>query len=206
MAMTMTVFSVHAQPAHNQAAPGFQWVIRVRGGNPVLVGGDTPKADRPDDLGSGFTLYEDQAGHKPLCSVARQTTGMSSDSGFAVMGPDGVVLGVLRPPARRSRWRPRYEIELPDGTKLVGRGGTISAWVVYVVLSPLLLIYNLASLVGGYGGLDGFLPTRTASRTSGALGPAPLKFYGTTDKYKVRATRLDTRVAYAQAVLHTWSS
>jgi hypothetical protein len=69
-----------------------------------------------------------------------------------------------------------------------------------------LLIYNLASLVGGYGGLDGFLPTRTAWRTSGALGPAPLKFYGMTDKYKVRATRLDTRVAYAQAVLHTWSS
>lgn len=205
MAMTMTVFSVHAQPAHDQPAPGFQWVIRVRGGNSVHIGGDTPKADRPGDLGSGFNLYEDQAGHKPLCTVARQTTGTSSDGGYSVVGPDGAVLGVLRPPARRSRWRPRYEIELPDGTKLVGRGGTIGAWVVYVLLSPLLLIYNAGSFVGGYG-LDGYLPTRTAWRTSGALGPAPLKFYGMTDKYKVRTTRLDTRVAYAQAVLHTWSS
>ncbi|MGW6907678.1 hypothetical protein [Streptomyces sp. NPDC054940] len=137
--------------------------------------------------------------------MARQTIGTSPDGAYAVMGPDGNVLSVLRPPARRSRWRPRYEIELPDGTKLVGRGGTISAWILYVVLSPLLLIYNVASLLGGYG-LDGHLPTRTAWRASGAFGPVPLKFYGMTDKYTVRTARLDTRVAYAQAVLHTWSS
>lgn len=205
MAMTNTVFSVQVQPTHEQTESGYEWVIRVRGGNPVYFQGDAPRSDRPDDLGSGFTLHEDQAGHKPLCSVARRTTGTSSDGSYAVMGPGGEVLGVLRPPARRSRWRPRYEIELPDGPKLVGRGGTIGSWVVYVVLSPLLLIYNVASFLGGYG-LDGHLPTRTAWRTSGALGPAPLKFYGITDKYKVRTTRLDARVAYAQAVLHTWSS
>lgn len=205
MAMTNTVFSVQAQSAHKQTESGYEWAIKVRGGDTVYFGGDAPRADRPDDLGSGFTLYEDQEGHKSLCSVARRTTGTSSDGSYAVTGPGGEVLGLLRPPARRSRWRPRYEIELPDGTKLVGRGGTISAWAVYVVLSPLLLVYNVASFLGGYG-LDGLLPTRTAWRTSGALGPAPLKFYGITDKYKVRTAHLDVRVAYAQAVLHTWSS
>ncbi|WP_229859800.1 hypothetical protein [Streptomyces poonensis] len=98
-------------------------------------------------------------------------------------------------------------MELPDGTRLVGRGGTIGAWALYVVLSPLTLIYNVASLVGGYG-LDWHLPTRTAWRTEGGpgAGRAPLRFYGITDKYKVRTARLDPRVAYAQAVLHYWSS
>lgn len=72
-----------------------------------------------------------------------------------------------------------------------------------MVLSPRLLVYNVASLVGGYGGPDWFLPTRTAWRTKGSsgLGFAALKFYGRADRYKVRSKRLDPRLAYAQAVL-----
>ncbi|MFI6013107.1 hypothetical protein ACIBAG_30550 [Streptomyces sp. NPDC051243] len=74
----------------------------------------------------------------------------------------------------------------------------------YVVLSPLLLIYNVLGLLGGYGGPDWHLPARVAWRTRSGLGLglAPLKFYGTTDKYKVRVERLDPRLAYAQAVVH----
>lgn len=89
-------------------------------------------------------------------------------------------------------------MELPDGTRLVGRGGTIPSWVVYVVLSPLLLIYNVLGLLGGYGRPDWFLPARIAWRTRGGLGLASLKFYGTTDRYKARMEGLDPRLAYAQ--------
>ncbi|MFE6889787.1 hypothetical protein [Streptomyces sp. NPDC057694] len=93
-----------------------------------------------------------------------------------------------------------------DGTTLTGRRGTVSAWILYVLLSPLLPVYNLTSLVGGYGGPDWHLPSRTAWRPKGGLGLglAPVKFYGMTDKYKVRSARLDLRVVYAQGVLHEW--
>lgn len=76
------------------------------------------------------------------------------------------------------------------------------------MLSPLVLVFNVASLVGGYGGPDWYLPTRTAWRSRDGNAPelAPLKFYGLTDKYRVRTGRLDVRVAYAQAVLHDWLS
>jgi hypothetical protein len=203
--VSVTAFSVQVPSAHEkeQAAFGLRAVIRVRGGDPVYVARAFPD-DTPAGADSAFTLYEDLAGHKPLCSVAGPATGTGSDAGRAVTGPHGEELAVLRPPARRNGWRPRWEMVLADGTRLAGRGGTMAAWALYVVLSPLLLLYNVAGLVGGYGGPDWFLPARTAWRRRGGLGlgRAPLKFYGTTDKYKVRTERLDPRVAYAQAVLH----
>lgn len=198
MAMT-TVFTVHPQPAQANAAHSPQRVIKVRGANPVYAAGEFPNPATRGGPAPRFTLFEDAAGQKPLCHVAPRT---GADGALAVTGPDGAELGALSLPARGSG-RTRYEMALPDGTRLVGRGGTIGAWILYVVLSPLVLIYNVAGLVGGYGGPDWHLPTRTAWRSG--PGPAPLKFYGMTDKYKVRTGQLDLRVAYAQAVLHEWS-
>ncbi|WP_031484855.1 hypothetical protein [Streptomyces bicolor] len=199
---------MHVPSAQENAAYNLQRVIKVRGGNPVYAGGELPNKDMPDGAGPRFTLYEDLAGHKPLCSVAQRAPGMSADIALAVIGPGGAELGVLRLPTRGRGWRPPYEMAMPDGTNLVGRRGTISAWVFYVLVSPLLLIFNVAGLLGGYGRPDWYLPTRTAWRTKGglALGLAPVKFYGMRDKYKVRSSRLDLRVVYAQAVLHDWSS
>ncbi|GAA4075075.1 hypothetical protein GCM10022233_61530 [Streptomyces shaanxiensis] len=209
--MSVTAFKVHVPSADEQekAAYVLRHIIKVSGESPVLVGRGLPNEFAPDDLRPGFTLYEDPAGLKPLCSVVPRTTeGGSEDGILVVLAPDGAELGVLRPPARTQRWRRPYEMGLPNGTKLVGRSGTITSWVVYVVLCPLLAIYNVLGFLGGYGGPDWFLPTRTAWRTKGGLGlgRAPLKFYGTTDKYKVRVKRLDPRLAYAQAVLHDSSS
>ncbi|AZQ37825.1 hypothetical protein EJ357_33820 [Streptomyces cyaneochromogenes] len=186
------------------AAYGLRHIIKVSGENPVLVGRGLPNEFAPDDLRAGFTLYEDLAGLKPLCSVAPRATEAGSDGILVVLAPDGAELGVLRPPARTQRWRRSYEMGLPDGTRLVGRSGTVTSWGVYVVLCPLLAIYNVLGFLGGYGGPDWFLPTRTVWRTKDSLelGRAALKFYGTTDKYKVRVKRLDPRLAYAQAVLH----
>jgi hypothetical protein len=196
MAMT-TVFGVHAQATQGNTALNLQSVIKVRGGNPVYVARGSANEGTPDDLASDFTLYEDQAGHKPLCTVARR----GANHTLTVTAPDGSVLALLHPPAGGRR----YELELPDGTRLVGRVGTVPAWALYVVLSPLALLYNVASLVGGYG-IDWHLPSRTVWRSGGGFGPAPLKFYGITDKYKLRPSQLDPRVAYAQAVLHFWST
>ncbi|MFJ6390650.1 hypothetical protein ACIQJT_23920 [Streptomyces sp. NPDC091972] len=191
-----TVFGVHAQADRGTTALNLQSVIKVRGGHPVYVARGSSDDGTPEGLATDFTLYEDQAGQKPLCAVARR----GRDDALTVTAPDGSVLALLRPPAGGRR----YEMELPDGTRLVGRAGTVGAWAVYVVLFPLTLLYSAASLIGGYG-IDWHLPSRTAWR-SGGFGPAPLKFYGITDKYKLRSSRLDPRVAYAQAVLHFWST
>lgn len=199
MAMT-TVFGVHAQAPQGNTGLNLQSVIKVRGGTSVHVARGSA-GDAPDRLGTDFALYEDPAGHKPLCAVA--PTG--PEGVLTVTAPDGAVLGVLRPPTRQGGGRTRYEMELPDGTRLVGRRGTVWAWLLYVVLSPLAVLYNAASLVGGYG-IDWHLPTRTAWRPAGGFGPAPLKFYGITDKYKLRTPGLDPRLAYAQAVVHFWSA
>jgi hypothetical protein len=196
MAMT-TVFGVHAQAAQGTTAPGLQSVIKVRGANPVHVARGSSDDGTPESLATDFVLYEDQAGHKPLCTVTRRGPGHT----LTVTAPDGSVLALLHPPAGGRR----YELELPDGTRLVGRVGTLPAWAVYVVLSPLTLLYNAASLIGGYG-IDWHLPSRTVWRSGGGFGPAPLKFYGITDKYKLRSDQLDPRVAYAQAVLHFWTT
>lgn len=196
MAMT-TVFGVKAQAAQGGTALDLQSVIDVRGGSPVHVARGSTNGGTPDGLATDFTLYEDPAGRKPLCAVTRQ----GPTGPLTVTAPDGSVLALLHPPAGGRR----YELELPDGTRLVGRVGTLPAWAVYVVLSPLTLLYNAASLIGGYG-IDWHLPSRTVWRSGGGLGPAPLKFYGITDKYKLRSGGLDPRVAYAQAVLHFWST
>lgn len=201
-----TEFSVHYPTAQERAAANFQRLIKVQGGNAIHVQGVFPNKGTADGGGPSFTLFADQAGSGPLCSVARRTAGPNAGADLVVTGPDGAELGVLRLSAPGGGGRRRYEMELPDGTSLVGRRGTVSAWVLYVLLSPLMLVYNVAGLVGGYGRPDWHLPSRTAWRTKGGLGLglAPLKFYGMTDKYKIRTARLDMRVVYAQAVLHEW--
>lgn len=189
-----TVFGVHAQAPQGNTALDLQSVIKVRGADPVYVARGSSGGSTTNGLATDFTLYEDQAGHKPLCTVAPQ----GANGRLTVTAPDGSVLALLHPPAGR-----RYALELPDGTRLVGKAGTLLGWAAYVVLSPLTLLYNAASLIGGYG-VDWHLPSRTVWRSGS--GPAPLKFSGITDKYRLRSSALDPRVAYAQAVLHFWTA
>ncbi|WP_234021701.1 hypothetical protein [Streptomyces sp. 351MFTsu5.1] len=189
-----TVFGVHAQAPQANTALDLQSVIKVRGADPVYVARGSSGDGTASGLATDFTLYEDQAGHKPLCTVAPQ----GADGRLTVTAPDGSVLAVLHQPNGR-----RYELELPDGTHLIGRVGTVPGWFVYVLLSPLTLLYTAASLIGGYG-VDWHLPSRTVWRSGS--GPAPLTFSGITDKYELRPSALDPRVAYAQAVLHFWST
>ncbi|WP_353945079.1 hypothetical protein ABII15_28295 [Streptomyces sp. HUAS MG91] len=190
--------------AQERTTGTIQRVIEVRGGAALYVAGVLPEKDARDGFGPHFTVSADPTGHQPVCSVSRRAPGSTPGTDLAVTAPDGAELGVLRPPLRGAGGRPRYEMSFPDGTTLTGRRGTVSAWILYVVLSPLLLIYNIAGLVGGYGRPDWHLPSRTAWRPGGGpgLGLAPVKFSGMTDKYKVRTDRLDMRVVFAQAVLH----
>lgn len=204
----VTVFSFRPCSAYENENSTYSPVraIKVRGGNPVYVAGTYADEATPRELQPRLTLYEDLAGHKPLCSIFRQTPGTDSGAPITVMAPDGRTLALLRASSRRDiRW-PRYEIALPDGTRLAGRRGTVTTWAVYVALFPLLLAYNVLSFIGRYGGPEWMLPRRIAWRAKSRHGTGfvPLKFYGTTSKFKVRLKRMDIRVAYAQATLHDW--
>ncbi|WP_437015487.1 hypothetical protein [Streptomyces sp. enrichment culture] len=205
--MSTVVFRVKpaTEQEKKQAAYKLRHVIRPRGqGEVTFVGRGTPAGFEQNEFRPRFTLYRDLEGRQPLCVVARPVSGQSSGSQLVVLDPHGTHLGSLRPPTQRERWRPRHEIELPGGERLLGRSGTITSWVVFVLLSPLWLLFNLLWAAGGTGDTGWSLPVRTAWRRSrsNAPGLSPLKYYGLTERYKVRTGRLDVRVAHAQAVLH----
>lgn len=211
--MNAVVFSVGGitKQERTQATYKLEHVIRPRGGrDPVYVGSGVPAGFESAGLRPRFTLYADLEGRQPLCVVGRLATGQSAgDRRVEVLDPHGTALGAVRLPAKRERWRPRHEIELPGGGRLSGRAGTGVSWMVFVLLSPLWLVVNLAvALHDGTIDLYWSLPRRTAWRRS--RGPVPglsaMKFYGLTDRYKVRTNRLDIRIAYAQAVLHRQAS
>jgi hypothetical protein len=208
--MGVMVFRVRppSEQERKQAAYKLQHVIRPRGrGEAVYVGRGIPQEGASVGLKPRFTLYEDLAGQKPLCVVARPVA-RQADKRLVVLDPGGGELAALRAPARQGRWRPRHEIELPDGRALRGRGGTVTSWVCFAVLSPLWLVFNVVWAVGGIGDSGWSVPVRTAWRPArgSGLGLSPLKYYGLTERYKARTNLLDARVAYAQSVLHRTSA
>lgn len=206
----MSAVTFHIRPPSEQERKeaGFrlQKVIRPRrGGETVYVGHGAPAGRAGAGAKPRFALYRDLAGREPLGFVVRPVAGQSSGGRLAVLGPGGEALGELGTPAKRARWRPRHEIRLPDGPVFTGHGGTATSWVVFVVLSPLWLVVNLLWAAGGSGDAAWSLPVRTAWRRRPG-SPAPLKYHGMTGRYRVRTDRLDVRVGYAQAVVHSSGS
>ncbi|MFI8186612.1 hypothetical protein ACIF70_39925 [Actinacidiphila glaucinigra] len=209
--MSALSFSVlpPSEGERRQAAYPLQKVIRARrGGDPVYVGRGVPPGGR-DAAAAGagggarprFTLYRDLAGREPLGLVVRPPSGQPSGGRLSVLGPGGEELGELCTPAKRARWRPRWEIRPAGGDALTGRGGTVTSWAVFVLLSPLWLVLNLFWAVGGSGDSAWSLPVRTAWR-HGPGRPASLKYHGLSARYVLRTGSLDARLAYAQAVVH----
>ncbi len=208
--MSAVVFRVDGTTVQQrkQAAYKLEYAVRPRGGRDVVYAGrGMPTGYKSQDLRPRFTLYTDLEGRQPLCVVARPVTGRAGgDRVLLVIDPQGATLGAVHMPTKREWWRQRHEIRLPRGDRLSGRVGTIPSWIMFALLSPLWLVVNLMLAVS-QGGLDDMywsLPKRTAwrPRPGGTSGLSPLKFYGLTERYKVRTHRLDLRVAYAQAVLH----
>jgi len=177
-----------------------------RGGEPIyVVRGLPPGTDEPPGgLRPRFTLYGDVACEKPLCIVARRTTEQSGERRLVVLTPSFEEIGFLTKPPRRKRWRPQWKVEPVGGRTLVGHSGTIPAWVLFILLSPLWLAVNVVWLLDSTGDWAFSLPSRTAWRADRpwSFSLAPLKYYGLTERYKLRAGRLDPRLGYAQSVMH----
>ncbi|MFB7291949.1 hypothetical protein [Actinacidiphila glaucinigra] len=202
--MSVVSFQVRPPSEQERRQAGFklQKVIRPRrGGETVYVGHGAPAGGSGAGAKPRFAMYRDLAGRETLGFVVRPVGGQSSGGRLSVLGPAGEELGELGTPAKSARWRPRWEIRLPGDRVLAGHGGTLTSWVVFLLLSPLWLVLNLFWAVGGTGDSAWSLPVRTAWR-QGVGSPAALKYHGMSERYKVRTDRLDVRLAYAQAVVH----
>ena len=141
-----------------------------------------------------------------MCSI--QPTGPDV---YDVYAADGAPLaritrraGRFLPWPRRIRWTAQLSGASKPFTGKVGSGYT---WLLYVLSSPVWLLFFLCMLVYSLfegdtsdTSLDG--PTRTRWRTSGS-GTA-LDYRGINKVYHYEPQRLDVRIAYAQAVLHAW--
>ncbi|MGW1465024.1 hypothetical protein ACWCPT_11835 [Streptomyces sp. NPDC002308] len=105
---------------------------------------------------------------------------------------------------RRTRWSVRFAGSSREAT---GRVGTWYAWLLYVVTAPVWFLFALCVTV--YPFFDGTAedggfrsPTRTRWRLPGA--GTVLDHRGAGKAYRHLSASLDTRVAYALAVLRTW--
>lgn len=123
---------------------------------------------------------------------------------------DGVPLArITRRPGRKllGPRRVRWTLQVGDGAlTLTGKVGSGAMWLSYVVLSPVwvlfLLFISLYSLFDGSTGdfsMKGPSGTRWRPPGSGTV----LEYRGIDKVYHLEVRRLDFRVAYAQAVLHS---
>ncbi|MFD6274703.1 hypothetical protein ACFWFI_03845 [Streptomyces sp. NPDC060209] len=110
----------------------------------------------------------------------------------------------LLPWPRRARWS---ALITNAPRPVTGKVGTWYAWLIYVATAPVWLLFALCVMV--YSFFDGTpddhtfkSPCRTRWRAPGT-GTA-LDYRGISKTYRLDPQRLDTRVAYALAVVQTW--
>ncbi len=177
-----------------------RYELRPPGAAPVHVHRGVPDGHPlPDGCKPRFTLAADPAGAEPLAVIVRKDGGR-----LAVLTPDQEHLAELRLPPRKKRWRPTYEIHLPDGTVLRGREGTVPSMLLCLVLLPFVLLY-LVGLALSDVPFDGIgSPLRTAWKRPGEPFSRAALTESARGRFRVRGDRLDHRVAYAQAVAKYW--
>ncbi|WP_234438924.1 hypothetical protein [Streptomyces sp. NRRL B-3229] len=189
-----------------QAAPGTDGAPLAY----VHVPQDAPKGGR--QARPAFTLTGPNGA--PLSSVRSLGDGV-----YEVYDGDGAPLGrITRRSGRTLPWprRVRWSVQSARGEALTGEVGTRTAWAVFVLISPLYFLGwavmaaqgSLWLLLGEKGeakkeaAWEMEPPTWTRWRAAGE--PEPAVEYRTGRRYRLVATRLDHRLACAQAVLHVW--
>ncbi|GGX48613.1 hypothetical protein [Streptomyces noursei] len=186
------VFTRHPDAKRYELRPRGSAAVHVLRGAPD--GRPLPQGYKPR-----FTLAADRAGASPLAVIVRTDGGR-----LAVLTPDHEQLAELRLPPRKKRWRPAYEILLPDGTVLRGREGTVPSLLLCLVLLPLTLLYLVALALSDSPAGAATAPLRTAWKRPGMpLGRAALA-ESARGRFRVGGDGLDHRVAYAQAVAKYW--
>ncbi|MFI0818110.1 hypothetical protein ACH4TX_16770 [Streptomyces sp. NPDC021098] len=182
-------------------APGpKRYTLRPRGSDPLHVRRGAPDGrPLPEGHKPRFTIAADAAGAAPLAVVVRK-----GDRRLAVLTPEHELLAELCLPPRKKRWRPRYEIHLPDGTVLHGREGTVPSLLLCLVLLPLALLYAAGLAVSDMDAPDFSAPLRTAWKRQGAVFGRVAMTESVRGRFRVRGDVLDHRVACAQAVAKYW--
>ncbi|MGW2393996.1 hypothetical protein ACWCYK_31560 [Streptomyces lydicamycinicus] len=177
-----------------------RYELRPRGDAPVHVHRGAPDGrPLPNGCKPRFTLAADPVGASPLAVVVRQDGGR-----LAVLTPDHQHLAELRLPPSKKRWRPSYEIHLPDGTVLRGREGTVPSLLLCLVVLPFVLLYLVALAFSDSPAGVFTAPLRTAWKRPGALFGRAALTESAGGRFRVQGDRLDHRVAYAQAVAKYW--
>lgn len=204
---------------YDKVKPGEQTVtIRQAGpgtnGEPlayVHVPQDAPKGGR--QVRPPFTVSGPNG--EPLSSVRSVGEGV-----YEVYGGDGAPIGrITRRGGRTLPWprRVHWSVQPAQGGEpLAAEVGTRKAWTVFVLISPLYFVcWAVMAAQGAIWLLLGEKdeakkeaawemepPTWTRWRQPG--GPEIAIEYQTGRKYRLASSRLDHRLAYAQAVLHVW--
>jgi len=177
-----------------------RYTLRPRGSAPLHVRRGAPDGrPLPEGCKPRFTVAADAAGASPLAVVVR-----TGDRRLAVLTPGHEPLAELRLPPRKKRWRPRYEIHLPDGTVLHGREGTVPSLLLCLVLLPLVLLYLAGLAVSDMTADSLGVPLRTAWKRRGVFFGRAAMTESVRGRFRVRGDGLDHRVAYAQAVAKYW--
>ena len=150
-----------------------------------------------------------------LCSVRPSGSGV-----YEVYGGDGAPIGrITRLDGRALPWprRPRWTVQaVTGGEPLTAERGTPVGWALFTVFSPVyLVIWALGALQGLvpllFGDKDEAkkesawdlgLPSRALWRASGHS--EVVVDYRGGGIFHIESSRLDSRLAYAQSVLHVW--
>ncbi|MGW9044857.1 hypothetical protein ACWGQL_20190 [Streptomyces lydicus] len=179
---------------------GKRYELRPRGSAPVHVRRGAPDGrPLPEGCKPRFVLAADPAGGSPLAVVVRKDGGR-----LAVLTPDHEHLAELRLPPKKKRWRPVYEIHLPDGTVLRGREGTVPSLLLCLVMLPFVLLYLVALALSDSPADAITAPLRTAWKRPGELFGRAALTESARGRFRVPDDRLDHRVAYAQAAAKYW--
>lgn len=177
-----------------------RYTLCPRGSAPLHVRRGAPDGRAlPEGYKPRFVVADDAAGASPLAVVVRK-----GDRCLAVLSPDHEPLAELRLPPRKKRWRPVYEIHLPDGTVLHGRKGTVPSLLLCLVLLPLVLVYLVVMALSDTPPDSLDAPLRTAWKRPGAFFGRAAMTESVRGRFRVREGGLDHRVAYAQAVAKYW--
>ncbi|MFC9881616.1 hypothetical protein ACFVJW_18775 [Streptomyces libani] len=179
---------------------GKRYELRPRGSAAVHVRRGAPDGrPLPEGCKPRFFLAADPAGGSPLAVVVRKDGGR-----LAVLTPDHEHLAELRLPPKKKRWRPVYEIHLPDGTVLRGREGTVPSLLLCLVMLPFVLLYLVALTLSDSPADATTAPLRTVWKRPGELFGRAALIESARGRFRVPDDRLDHRVAYAQAAAKYW--
>ncbi|MFE7314282.1 hypothetical protein ACFU7T_14555 [Streptomyces sp. NPDC057555] len=177
-----------------------RYELRPRGAATVHVLRGVPDGHLlPQGYKPRFTLAANPAGTSPLAVIARK-----NDGRLAVLTPDHEHLAELHLPPRKKRWRPPYEIHLPDGIVLRGQQGTAPSLLLCLVLLPFTLLYMAALALSDAPAGTTTAPLRTAWKQPGKPFSRATLTESARGRFRAGGEGLDHRVAYAQAVAKYW--